>query len=477
MKKNSFFSGFFWKFNEQISSQLVTFIVQIILARLLSPKDYGVIALVNVFIILADVFVSSGFSTSLIQKKDANDTDFSTIFFCSLFFSIVIYILAFICAPYIAYFYNNESLTLVIRIFAIRLPITAFNAIQQAYIARKMAFRMIFVSTTLASICSGILGILFAYLGYGVWALVFQYLLNAIFSALVLFIQIPWQPKLIFSFSSAKSLMSFGWKVMAADFLGTFFNQLRTLIIGRFYSSSSLAFYNRGMQFPTLISNNVDTTISSVLFPYMSQNAKNKNELKVIVRKSLRTSTYLIMPLMVGLAIIAKPLILIILTKKWLPAVPFMQCLSIASAFTTITNTNLQAMKASGRSDVLLRIEFIKKPIYLILLIIGIKISLYFVAVTMIIYSIYATLVNMGPNVKILNYKYKEQIGDILPAVFISCLMGIIIWPISLFEIAPIFVLLLQIVLGIGMYIGFSRLFRVDAYMFLLKSMKEKLKK
>lgn len=473
MKRSKFLSGFFWKFNEQITSQLVTFLVQIVLARILSPKDYGIIALVNVFIILADIFVSSGFNTSLIQKKDANETDFSTIFYCSLIFSWFVYLVLFLLAPLIANFYQNQQLTLVIRIFAMRLPISSFNAIQQAFVARKLEFQKIFVTTTAAAIFSGLVGIGVALLGGGVWALVTQYLTNTIASAIVLFFQIPWRPKLLFSKDSAKELLSYGWKVMVADFLGSFFNQLRSLIIGRFYNSASLAYYNRGMQFPNLISSNIDTTISSVLFPFLSENANNVRELRLLIRRSIRTSSYLIMPLMLGLAVVAKPMILLILTSKWLPAVPFMQWLCISSAFSTISNTSLQAMKASGRSDVLLRIELIKKPVYLILLVVGVKVSVYAVAITMTIYSAYAAVVNMGPNWKILGYSYKEQLLDLLPAIFMSVIMASITWSVQLLGLQMIPTFILQIIVGVSSYVLLSVVFKVDAFFYLLGYMKK----
>ena len=242
--RDSFFSGFFWKFNEQISSQIVSFVVSIVLARILSPKDYGIVSLVNVFIILANVFVTSGFSAALIQKKDATELDFSTIFHCSFIFSIIIYLLIYIFAPQRGKFYDNSSLIPVTRVFALQLPLSAFNSIQQAYVSRHMAFQKIFVSTTLATILSGIIGIILALNDWGVWALVAQTIMSTLFQTIVLFFEIPWRPKFEFSVNSAKELMSYGWKVFGASFLGAFFNELINLIIGKFYSPSDLAYYN-----------------------------------------------------------------------------------------------------------------------------------------------------------------------------------------------------------------------------------------
>lgn len=476
MSKDSFFSGFLWKFCEQVMSQIMLFVISIVLARLLTPHDYGEVALVNVFIIILSVFVTSGFSTSLIQKKEADQLDFSTIFYCSLFFSFLIYIFLFIFSPYIASFYRNKNLISVVRVLGLVLPILSINSIQQAYVARHLAFKKIFFSTTLATACSGIISIALAKLGFGVWSLVFQYIINNFLSMIVLFFQISWKPKLIFSITRAKSLLNYGWKVMVADFLGNFFAQLRSLVIGRFYSPSDLAFYNRGQQFPNLLSNNIDTTISSVLFPYMSSAANEPKKLKNIVRRSLRISSFLIMPLMFGLMVTAKPIILLLLTEKWIKAVPFMQWLCIANAFSTVTNANLQVMKASGRSDILLKIELIKKPVYLVLLFLSVKISILSVAVTMAIYSIYAAFVNIGPNKRIIGYSYTEQIKDIVPSLTLSVLMALVIWPIEKLHLPIYLILIIQILIGIFFYTFFAYLLRLEPFEYLIRFVVSKFK-
>ncbi|MDI9206542.1 lipopolysaccharide biosynthesis protein [Ligilactobacillus saerimneri] len=474
MDKKRFFSGFIWKFSERTMSQLVSFIVSIILARILSPHDYGVVALVNVFIIIADVFVTSGFSSSLIQKKEANATDFSTIFWCSLVFSIFIYGIIFATSPWIATFYHNDQLTVILRVFALKLPISAFNSIQQAYVSRKLAFRKIFVSTSTATIFSGIVGIGFALSGWGVWALVIQYIVNAITETMVLFLQIPWKPSFLFSSSSAKELLGFGWKVLATELLGQFFNQLRSLVIGRFYTAADLAYYNRGQQFPNILSNNIDATISSVLFPVMAKHSDDVEKLKSMVRRSIRTSTYLLMPLMLGMAVITKPIILLILTKKWIAAVPFMQCLCVSGAFGSVSNANMQVIKASGRSDVLLKLELVKKPIYVVFLLASIKISVFAVAFSMATYSITATLINMFPNKSVIGYSYREQFIDLFPALGLSTAMAVIVWSITLLNWNSLLTLLIQVMVGAAVYVGGSILFKMESFFYVLGFLKNK---
>lgn len=470
--KNGFFSCFFWKFNEQIMSQLVSFIVSIVLARILAPEEYGVVSLVNVFIVIMEVFVTTGFSSALIQKRDTTRLDFSTLFFCSFILSILLYIIIFLCSGLIANFYHNKDLIPIIKILSLRLPISAFNSIQLAYVSRHMIFRKIFVSTTIATFLSGVLGICLAYLGWGVWSLVYQGLTSVIFQTIVLFIEIPWRPHLEFSIKEAKGLMNYGWKVLVANLLGTFFLQLRSLIIGRFYNATDLAYYNRGSRFPELISNNVDGTISSVLFPALSKYSDDMNVLKKMTRQSLRMSSFIIFPLMFGLAIAAKPITIILLTDKWLPSVPFMQFLCIAFSFSTISNANMQALKASGRSDVLLELEILKKPIYLIFILCSIRVNVLTVAVSMALNNFVEMLIDIFPNKWVIKYSYKEQFEDIGPALLLAIGMSLVIYPVRFMNLSPILEIVLDILMGGSLYISGAYLLNMQPLFFLINYLK-----
>lgn len=474
MSKNkpSIFSGFFWKFNEQITSQLVSFIVSIALARILAPKEYGVVALVNVFIVLMEVFVTTGFSSALIQKKNATRLDFSTLFYCSFIFSIILYIIIFLCSGLIAKFYHNEGLIPVIKILSLRLPISAFSSIQMAYVSRNMAFKKIFFSTTIATVISGVLGISLAYMNFGVWALVWQGLTSVLFQTIVLFFEISWRPYCEFSMSEAKILMNYGWKVLAANFLGTFFLQFRSLIIGRFYNAVDLAYYNRGSRFPELISNNVDGTISTVLFPALSQYSDDLNKLKEMTRRSMRMSSFVILPLMFGMAVAAKPITILLLTKKWLPSVPFMQCLCVAFCFSTISNANMQALKASGRSDVLLELEVLKKPVYLVFILSSIKISVLAVAVSMVLNNFIEMLIDILPNKWVIKYPYKEQFKDVFPAFLLAIVMVLFIYPIGFLHLNYIFEILLDALVGSIVYLSGAYLLKLQPLFYLLNYLK-----
>lgn len=465
---SSIAGGFVWKLGERFLAQGITFIVSIILARLLSPADYGIVSIVLVFITFADVFVSNGFSTALIQKRNADETDFSTIFYCSLAVSIVAYFILFVLAPVISKFYDTPVLIQVIRIFGLRLPISSLNSVQHAYVSRHMLFKEFFFSTLGGTLLSGIAGIFMAYKGFGVWAIVAQYLINTIIDSLVLLFTVHWHPQKLFSFHSGKQLMSFGWKVTAASFLGTFFGQLRSLIIGKIYTPADLAFYDRGKNFSKLATDNISTALMVVLFPQFANSADNLAEVKNCLRTTIQVITYLLFPVLIGMVIVAKPMILIILNEEWLLCVPFVKLLSLSSMVTLIGDVSLQAINAIGRSDVTLKLELIKKPMFIILLLIGIRYSVIAVAVTTLIYSFYATFANVSPLNKYLNYSFKELIGDILPAVLFSVIMGLLIYPLGGIIHSSIILLISQIVLGIVVYIGLSLIFNNKSYYYIL---------
>lgn len=463
--KNRVITGFFWKFGEQISSQLVSFVLSIILARLLVPRDYGIVALVQVFITIAQVFVTSGFGNALIQKKDADETDFSTIFYLSELMSVIVYVILFIAAPWISAFYNSPELTPVLRVFALQLPLSAFNGIQQAYISKHLMFKKVFISTTIAAIMSGIVGVVLAYFGFGVWALVWQALSSTIFVSATLAMQVKWHPQLKFSWKAGKPLVSFGWKVLVSSLLGQFFNQLRSLILGKFYTTTDLAFYNRGQKFPDLITTNIDGTVSTVLFPTLANFNDDLDKVKRAIRKSIKTSTFVITPLLFGLAATSKPIILLLLTEKWSAAIPFMQILCFSDVFDTVSNTNMQAIQAIGRSDVMLKLELIKKPIYLILLIIGININVYAVAWTMVIYNVVAVFINMAPNRKLLDYNIKEQLSDMIPALLNSTIMYVVVDFLGNTLYTPLLLtLIIQVVVGMALYISIAVIFKMEGF-------------
>lgn len=465
-------SNFVWKFSERIFARGIEFGISVVLARLLSPDDFGVISMVLVFITLADVFVSSGFSTALIQKKNANETDFSTMFYCSLASSVIVYSVIFLCAPYISEFYNMHELTLVTRVFALRIPLSVYNSIQHAYVSRHMMFKRFFFSTLFGTVLSGVVGILLALNGFGVWALISQYFVNTIVDTLVLAFTVHWYPKLLFSRSSAAELMSYGWKILFAEFSGNFFGQLRSLVIGRYYSASDLAIYNKGQQIPGLIYTNIGTSITTVLFPAMANINDDKEDIKRILRESTQILSYVLFPILIGLACVSKTFVITLFTEKWIAAVPFVIWMCFDYCIAVWGINILPALKAIGESGIVLKLEFLKKPVFIVLLIVGVKTNLTAVAITMVLYELYGTLVNIISSKKYLDYSLKESVSDIFPALIQSLIMGAAVYLLQFIGWSSFVTLMIQVICGIILYIVMSAFTHNRSFMFILNYLK-----
>ncbi len=448
--------GFVWKFAERLTSVFITFIVSLVLARLLSPNDFGIVSIVLVFISFADVFVVNGFSTALIQKKDADETDFSTIFYCSLIVALVIYAILFFTAPFIASFYNAPILTEVIRVFAIRLPISALNSVQHAFVSRAMIFKKYFFSTLIGGLVSAFVGIFMAVKGYGVWAIVGQYLSSTVVNSIVLLFTISWRPRLTFSKRSAKTLMGYGWKVTAAAFSGTFFGQLRSLLIGKFYTTADLAFYDRGNQFSSLATTSISSSLIAVLFPAFANDGNNVSLVKQKLSRAIRVISYSVLPLTIGIALVAKPMVEVLLTSEWLGSVPYIQILCASAAVGMLGDISLQAINAIGRSDVVLKLEFIKKPVFLILLVIGVWQGVLAVALSMLAYSVYSTVANTASLKKYIGYKFREIVKDILPAFWMTAVMAVFVLSWNFLSLSSLWLLIIEIVTGIVVYLVLS---------------------
>jgi O-antigen/teichoic acid export membrane protein len=468
MDNKKVFSGLFWRLGERVCAQGVSFIVSIVLARILLPSDYGAVSLILVFITIADVFVTSGLSAALIQKKESDETDFSTMFYCTLGMSVCLYAILFALSPRIADFYGMKELTVYLRVFSMKLIISAYSSIQHAYVSKHMIFRRFFYSTMIGTVLSGIVGIAMAYAGFGAWAIIAQYLVNSLMDTVILAITVPWHPRLLFSARSAKNMVGYGWKILAAELLGTIFDNLRSLLVGRFYTPAELAYYNKGLQFPQVIGGNIDVAVTSVLFPAMSHENDSTERVKAMARRSMRCLSYVMCPLMFGLAAVAKSLVLLLLTEKWLDSVFIMQVLCISQAVSALSKVNYQAMKALGRSDIMLQLEFVKKPVYFIVLICSLRFGIRGIAIGMLLYSMFGTAINMLPNRKLLDYSFREQISDVAPAVLLSAAMFVLVLPAERLGLPEAVILLLQTVTGAVFYIAASALIKVDAYNYLL---------
>lgn len=471
--KKKVITSLIWKFLERGGTQIVQFSIQIILARLLSPKDYGVVALTSVFITVSTVFVQSGLSTALIQKKEVDEEDYSSVFYVSIVISIIFYGILFVFAPYIAIFYKVAKLKNILRILGVVLFIGAYNSIQQTIIEKKMEFKKLFSSSFGAVSISGIFGVYLAYRDYGIWALVFQQLINQVLVGIIMFINVRWKPKFIFSFKKVKILFSFGWKLLLSSLIDTMYRELTNLIVGKKYSPSMLGYYNRGTQFPQVIVGNFNGAIQSVLFPTLSLLQREREKLKQVMRRGIVTSSYIIFPCMLGLVVVSEPLIKIILTDKWLPCVPYLRIFCFSYALWPIHTANLQAINAIGRSDIFLILEIIKKIVGIIIIFITSRYSPYAMAVGVLITGIISSFINSYPNKKLLNYSYFDQIKDLYPAFLISLIMALSIYFIKFLSFSIIMTLILQILVGIIIYVLISYLFKVESFMYILGILKK----
>ena len=483
--KSSIISSLLWKFLERIGTQGVQFIVAIALARLLTPSDFGLIALVTAFITLANVFVQSGLNTALIQKKEADNLDFSTVFYSSLTIALFLYGILFLSAPLLAHFFNDQTkLIPVIRVLGVMLLLGALNSVQEAYVARNMMFKKLFYRSIGAIIPSGIFGITLALFDFGIWALVGQQLMNSCLVCIIMWFTVKWRPQLIFSFTRFKKLFSFGWKLLCSALLDTGYYNIRDLLIGKMFTAADLGFYNRGDHFPKLIITNINASIQSVLLPSLSSIQDDRTRLKSLARRSIKTSSFVILPMMAGLAAIASPLTQLILGDKWLPAVPFIQICCFSYAFWPIHTTNLSAINAIGRSDVFLKLEIIKKAyaLAILALIIWLYPSPIGIAMSAFITAPLGSFVNAWPNKKLLGYGFAEQMKDFMPSFLLSIFMGAFVYFIAgvLKEqqaIPLVFQLIILTGTGCVFYFGFAKLFNLESFSYCINTILEFLKR
>lgn len=465
-------SNFFWRFAERVLAQVVALIVSVVLARILDPSAYGTVALITVFTTFLQVFVDSGLGNALIQKKDADDIDFSTVFYTNICFCTILYFFVLLCAPLIADFCDDMTMVPYIRVLGLTVFISGVKNVQQAYVSRNMLFRKFFFSTLGGTITAGVVGVLMALNGFGVWAIVAQQVINLFIDTLILWLTVKWRPIKAFSIDRLKILFSYGWKLLVSALLDTGYRDIRQLLIGKIYTSSDLAYYNQGERIPSLIINNINTSIDSVLLPTLSREQDDRERVKAMTRRSIQVSTYIMAPLMMGLIFVGETLVRLLLTEKWLPAVFFMRIFCISFLFYPIHTANLNAIKAVGRSDMFLKLEIIKKIIGLILLFATMIISVEAIAYSLLVSTITSQIINTWPNRKLLNYGYFEQLKDILPNLFLALFMGICVSFIGYLCLPDIITLIIQVIFGASIYIVGSILFKVESFTYVFDIIK-----
>ncbi len=477
-KKKKIAGGLFWKVMENGGAQGIQFVVAIILARLLSPAEYGVVGIIMIFIMIANVIVQNGFSTALVQKQHADQVDFSSVCFFDLLVACAMYGALYLAAPAIARFYQIQELKGIVRVLAVVLFPGGIISVQTAYVSRKMEFRGLFLSTLVASAASGAVSIWMAYAGLGVWAIVGQQVAYYFALMTALFALVSWKPSFVFAWGRIRGMFAFGWKLLAASLIDTLFNNLYGLIMGKIYNEEVLGVYNRGDQFPKLIVNNLGSAIQSVLLPAFSSRQSEPGQLRQMVRRAVGVSSFLVLPMLFGLCAVADTLVLALLGEKWMPCVPYLRIMCVAYSFWPIHITNLQAINAMGRSDVFLKLEIMKKAIGILGLLAGAWFGPLILVSIKALLDFVTTFINAWPNKKLLEYGIFRQWADILPSLFLSLAMCGAVYGLGLiFPGGPWIKLALQVCSGVAIYIALAFAFGGEGFRYLLDFAKGRLKR
>lgn len=452
--------AFIWKFLERFGAQLVSFIVSLVLARLITPAEFGTVSIIMILITFCNVFVEAGFGTALIQKKDADTLDFSTITYFSLFSSVVFYLILFFLAPLISKLYEIAELTILIRVMGIRMIFSGYNSVQHAYIAKNLQFKKFFFTTSIGTILSAIVGVVMAYFGYGVWALIAQYLTNVVCDTILLSIVSKLRLKFQFSFKRLKKLLGFSVGILGASLVDVAYDELRGIIIGIKYSPTDLAQYNRASNIPSLFGNNINSTISSVMFPMLTTFQDDKIMLKQTLKKYMKISSFFLMPVYVGLAVLAHDLVLVLYTDKWLQCVPYMQMICVGLLFSSFNTGNLQVFKAMGKSKLVFWLNVIKKVCYTIIILSTMWFGVFWIAFAVIPINVIAVLVNSFPSKKLIDYGFFEQLWDIIPNLIPTLIMGGVVIGLGYINMNIYALLAIQVITGVIVYFGSAFLFK-----------------
>ena len=473
--KKATVSSLFWKLFERGGAAFVNLVVQIVMARLLAPEEFGALAIMLVFVNIGNVFVTSGLNTALVQVPDVTDEDRSTVFWMSLTISLVLYAIVFAAAPAVAAFYEMSYLTWPLRGLALLLVINSFNAIQVAAVQRALQFRKIFVATVVSAVVSGATGITCAVLGTGLWALVVQQLTYQFVNCVVLAFQVRWFPRLTFDPGRAKRLFAFGWPLLVSGIMDQGYQSLSDLIIGKQFSSTQLGYVSQGKKYPSAVGSMLDGAIQPVMLSAVAHVQDDVAYVKRLVRRALKTSTFLIVPAMTLFAVVAEPLVLLLLGEKWLVSVPFLQMYCFIYCLLPIHTTNLQALNGMGRSDLFLRLEIIKKCYGIALICIGAFVfrNVYAMVAMHMLSSVISTFVNSWPNRYVIGYRYGEQLRDIAPAFGLAVVAGAAALPISLAGLPAIAQIALQAVVFCAAYLLLAKLLHIEELDYLLANIRE----
>ena len=475
MQKNKIISSLAYKFTEKILVKGLGLVIGIILARLLAPEIFGQLAILMVFINLSKTIIDGGLNTALVQKKDVTEIDYSVVYYLSTGVSIIIILGLFFLAPAISSFYNSPGLVWPLRAYSFVLLFGAFNSVQVARLQKQMRFRSMMWANLIATTIAGTLGIVCAYMGFGLWALVIYNFSQIVFVSITMLFIVRWFPKLQFSGKRAKVLFGFGWKMLVSSMLCSLYNDIRSLVIGKKYSTEDLGYYNKGQQFPDVISQSLDQSIQSVMFPAMASEQDRLDKIKNMFNRSLSIGALVIMPVMAGFALVAEPFVSLVLTEKWLPCVFFLQMCCIAYMATPLVSTNLILIKSLGKGNTYMILELIRRVMMLVILVCSIVFfdSVKAIAVGFVISTWLDVFFVAVPTKKLIGVGVWGQFKQLWKTLLAVALMSVATWAVSLIPLGATWIMLIQIVVGVLSYVGFSALLKVESFFYIWKMVKK----
>jgi len=462
--KTKTIKGASWSFADNIAGLGIAFIVGIILARILTPKEFGLIGIISIFIAVFNSIVDSGFSNALIRKNDANPIDYSTAFIFNLFLSVFLFLGLFFLAPFVGTYFKDPQLVPLTRAMSVIVLINAFALVQRTLLVKKIDFKTQTKISVIASLSSGIIGIGMALTGFGVWSLVAQQISRQLLNTIFLWVFNKWLPKLEFSIKSFKELFGFGWKLLVSGLINTIWNEIYLVVIGKVYSTSTLGQYTRAKQFTDIFSSNLTGIVQRVSYPVLSSIQDEQDRLKQAYKKVIKTTMFMSFVLTLGLAAIAKPMVLVLIGEKWLPSVEFLQIICFSAMLYPLHAINLNLLQVKGRSDLFLILEILKKTIAIAPILLGIFVGINAMLWCSVFISFLSLYLNAYYSGRDLNYGIIEQIKDIFPSFLIAFFMAAIVWPISFINISPFILLPTQILIGFVVIFAIGEKTKLNEY-------------
>ena len=463
--RNTTVKGVGWSFTDSILNQGITFLVGVVLARLLSPEEYGLLGILMIFIIVSESIVNSGLSNALIRKQDTQEKDYNTVFLTNLVLSFVMYAVLFFCAPLISLFFENDQLTNLLRVLGIAVIFNALSLVPNAKLSKKVDFKTVTYCSFAASVISGVVGIGMAISGYGVWALVGQHLSRQFVLSLAFWIAEKWLPKIQFSVQSFKELWNFGWKLLVSGLINTIWNEIYKVVIGKCYNPETLGQYTQAHFYSDLFSRNMTNVIQRVSYPVLSKMQDEKERMKQAYRLVIKVTMLVTFVFMFGLAGCAKSFIYVLIGEQWLPCVGYLQILCFSMALYPLHAINLNMLQVQGRSDLFLKLEIIKKCIGVVPLMLGIFVGIYWMLGCSVItgwISYYLNAYYSGPYLK---YSVWDQIQDLIPSMSLALGMGALVWLVGLLPLSPYALLPIQIVIGAIIVFSTCEWSKLEEYM------------